>query len=66
MKKPKSWQKVWFWWEKLKDDPKEQWFMNIARSNRKGIDSSSWITANDVENILNFMERDGYKYYIDE
>jgi hypothetical protein len=66
MKKPKSWQKVWFWWERLKDDPKEQWFMNVARSNRKGIDPSSWVTANDIEDIFNFMERDGYKYYIDE
>lgn len=66
MKKPKSWQKVWFWWEKLQFEPKEQWFMNIAKSTRTGIEPSSWITANDIHSIFNFMERDGYKYYIEE
>lgn len=66
MKKPNSWKKVWFWWEKLKDDPKEQWFMNIAKSTRKDIEKSSWVTANDIENIFNLMERDSYKYYIEE
>ena len=25
MKKPRSWQKCWFWWE-----DKEQWFLNKA------------------------------------
>jgi hypothetical protein len=66
MKKPKSWQKVWFWWERLKHDPKEQWFMNIAKSTRTGVEQSSWITANDIDHMFNLMERDGYKYYKEE
>jgi len=66
MKKPKSWQKVWMWWEKDKNDPKEQWFMNIARSTRTGIEESVWITAKDVEHWIGYMDREGYKYHIDE
>lgn len=66
IKKPKSWQKVWMWWEKDKNDPKKQWFMNIARSSRNGVNESSWITANDVVDWLDYMERNGYKYYINE
>lgn len=66
MQKPKSWQKVWLWWEKNKDDPKEQWFMNIARSTKTGIEESSWIIAKNIEHWIDVMERDGYKYYIDE
>lgn len=66
MKKPKSWQKIWFWWEKDKNDPKEQWFMNIARSTRTGIEDSVWIIAKDIEHWTDQMEREGYKYHIDE
>jgi hypothetical protein len=66
MKKPKSWQKVWLWWEKDKNDPKEQWFMNVARSTRTGIEESSWIIAKDIEHWIGAMEREGYKYHIDE
>mgnify|MGYP003120910135 CR=1 FL=1 len=65
MKKPRSWQKCWFWWE-----DKDQWFLNKAYDQRKdGVvqpEESSWITANDLPNHLPFMERKGYKYYIDE
>lgn len=66
MKKPNSWQKVWMWWEKDKNDPKEQWFMNIARSTRTGIEESVWITARNIEHWIGYMERKGYKYHIDE
>jgi hypothetical protein len=66
IKKPKSWQKVWMWWERDKSDPKEQWFMNIARSTRTGIENSVWITAKDIEHWIGYMEREGYKYHIDE
>ena len=66
MKKPKSWQKVWFWWE----SKKEKWFLNKAFEKRtvgKVItDKSSWITARQMESHLDFMESQGYKYHIDE
>ena len=32
MKKPRSWQKCWFWWE-----DKEQWFLNKAYDQRKDV-----------------------------
>ena len=67
MKKPRSWQKVWFWWE-----DKDQWFLNKAYEERKsntidenGFMKSSWITAKDLPSHLPFMERKGYKYYIE-
>lgn len=66
MKKPKSWQKVWMWWEKDKNEPKEQWFMNIARSSKTSIDESVWISAKDIEHWIDHMEREGYKYYANE
>lgn len=66
MKKPKSWQKIWMWWEKDKNAPKEQWFMNIANSTRKGIDSSVWVIAKDIGPWIIQMEREGYKYHINE
>lgn len=64
MKKPKSWQKVWFWWERDSHKPDEQWFMNIAKSTRDGIDDSYWINANNIHSCIDQMERAGYKYYI--
>lgn len=66
MKKPKSWQKVWMWWEKDKNDPNEQWFMNIARSTKTGIDKSVWIIADNVSHWISYMEREGYQCYINE
>lgn len=66
MKKPRSWQKVWFWWEIDKENPKEFWFMNIAISTRQGIQNSSFIISKDVDSRLDLMESKGYKYYIDE
>lgn len=66
IKKPKSWQKVWLWWEKSKHNPKEQWFMNIAKTTRTATEPSTWIIASDIEDWFSHMERDGYKYYIDE
>ena len=66
MKKPKSWQRVWFWWQSKKD----KWFLNKAFDKRsKGkvtTEASSWITAKDMESHLSFMNRLGYKYHIDE
>ena len=66
MKKPRSWQRCWFWWE----DKKEKWFLNKAYDKRVDgrvePEPSVWITANDLESHLNFMERQGYKYYINE
>ena len=66
VKKPKSWQKVWFWWESKKD----KWFLNKAFDKRsKGkvtTEASSGITAKDMESHLSFMNRLGYKYHIDE
>jgi hypothetical protein len=66
IKKPKSWQKVWMWWEKDKSDPKEQWFMNIAVSTRTGVEESTWITAKQLNDWLDYRERQGYKFYADE
>jgi hypothetical protein len=40
--------------------------MNIARSTRTGIEESVWVTAKDIEHWIGFMEREGYKYHIDE
>ena len=63
MKKPRSWQKCWFWWE---DD--EQWFLNKAYDKRSdGLvepEPSVWITAKDMEHHMDHMQRQGYKYYI--
>ena len=66
MKKPRSWQKVWLWWERDNSQSNEPWFMNIARSTRDGIEKSSWITANDINLRLNYMESAGYKYHLNE
>jgi len=69
LRKPRSWQKVWYWWEIDKKDPTERWFMNIYRSDKKGkenFDQSNWITAKDLDTWLNHAEREGYKYYIHE
>lgn len=66
MKKPRSWQKVWFWWE----SKREKWFLNKAYDKREDgkviTESSVWITAKQMETHLDFMFRQGYKYYIDE
>lgn len=65
MKKPRSWQGVWFWWE-----DKDQWFLNKAYDKRTAgkvePEESAWITAKDMEQHFNYLERQGYKYYIDE
>jgi len=69
LRKPRSWQKVWYWWEINKKDPTERWFMNICLSNKRGketFDKSSWITAKELDTWLNHAEREGYKYYIHE
>jgi len=66
MKKPKSWQKIWFWWE----SKKEKWFLNKAAEKRAGgkviTEGSVWITAKQMKDHMDFMFRQGYKYYIDE
>ena len=66
VKKPKSWQKVWFWWE----DKKDKWFLNKAFDKRSDgrvePEPSVWITANQMPSHLDFMERQGYKYHTDE
>jgi|TARA_B110000483_G_scaffold198482_1_gene237705 hypothetical protein len=66
VKKPKSWQKVWFWWESKKD----KWFLNKAYEKREDgcivKEPSVFITAKQMESHLGFMERQGYKYHIDE
>ena len=66
MKKSRSWQKIWFWWE----SKREKWFLNKAYDKREDgqviVDKSVWITAKHMESHLSFMERQGYKYHIDE
>lgn len=66
MQKPKSWQKIWFWWE----SKREKWFLNKAHDKREGsrviVEKSVWITAEQMESDLKFMERRGYKYHIGE
>mgnify|MGYP001419902400 FL=1 len=66
MKKPRSWQKCWFWWE----DKKDKWFLNKAYDKREDgkviPEKSVWITAKQMESHLDFMVRQGYKYNIDE
>lgn len=68
LKKPRSWQKIWFWWEIDKEDPEERWFMNVSREERKKdpFENSSWITAKDLGGWLDMYERKGYQYYIHE
>jgi hypothetical protein len=65
MKKPRSWQRCWFWWE-----DKERWFLNKAYDKRKNgkvePEESVWITAKDMEHQCSFLERQGYKYFKDE
>jgi len=64
LQKPKSWQKIWYWWE-----DKDHWFMNVYKEEKKGsvnTGKSSWIIAKDLPNWLDMDERSGYKFYIDE
>ncbi len=65
MKKPRSWQRIWFWWE-----DKEQWFLNKAYDKRTAgkvePEPSVWITAKDLESHVKYLERQDYKYYTDE
>ena len=66
MKKPRSWQKVWFWWE----SKKEKWFLNKAFDKREDgrvePEPTVWITAKQMESHMDHMSRQGYKYHIDE
>jgi hypothetical protein len=66
MKKNRSWQKIWLWWEMDKANPNEQWFMNVAKSTKTGMEKPSWVIAKDIENWINALEKQGYKYHIDE
>jgi len=65
MKKPRSWQKIWFWWE-----DKDCWFLNKAYDKRKDgkvePEESVWITAKDMHHHCGHLERQGYKYFKDE
>jgi hypothetical protein len=65
MQKPKSRQKIWLWWEN-EGYTNNQWFMNIARSNKTGIEQSSLIIATYIDHWIDFKEREGYKYYSNE
>lgn len=63
--KPKSWQKIWYWWE----NPNDPWFMNVYKSKRNSglpLGKSNWIIAKDLDHWLDVDERSGYKFYIDE
>lgn len=63
--KPKSWQKIWYWWE----DPSEMWFMNVYKEEKKnslGPGKGSWIIAKDLDLWLDMDERSGHKFYIHE
>ena len=63
--KPKSWQKIWYWWE----DNSDTWFMNVYKEEKKGsllFKNSSWITKEDLHSRLTVDEKSGYKFYIDE
>jgi hypothetical protein len=66
IRKPKSWQKIWFWWE----SKKEKWFLNKAFEEREGgkviRGGAVWITAAQMDSHFDFMERQGYRYHIDE
>ena len=66
IRKPRSWQKIWLWWEKLDSHPDEQWFMNISKTSRNGKEPPVWVIATDLNHWLDAYERDGYKYYYDE
>jgi len=66
MRKPRSWQKIYFWWE----DNNEQWFMNQVYDIREDgqvkpdIKKGVWIIAKDLDHHIDTMERRGYKYYL--
>jgi hypothetical protein len=65
LKKPRSWQKIYFWWEDA-----EQWFMNkvydarIDGSVKPDYGKGVWIIAKDLHLHLDSMDKQGYKYYL--
>lgn len=64
LKKPKSWQRIYLWWE-----DSDHWFLNKAATKRsKGglkLEESVWITSNDLDRFISFAVRQGYEIYID-
>ena len=64
MQKPRSWQRIWFWYEILPYDKKEQWFMNISKGTKDKIPESIWMVPHTVNVWIDGLERKGYKYYI--
>jgi len=65
LQKPKSWQKIWYWWEDISD----MWFMNVYKEEKRGSSGpgkGSWIIAKDLDHWLDMDERSGYKFYIHE
>jgi hypothetical protein len=66
LRKPRSWQKIHFYWE----DKNEQWFMNKVYDIREDgqvkpdVSKGVWIIAKDLDHHIDTMEREGYKYYL--
>lgn len=64
LKKPKSWQRIYLWWENS-----ECWFLNKAfskktKNSKIDLEKSSWITSNDLDNFISFSVRQGYEIYL--
>jgi len=64
LKKPKSWQRIYLWWE-----DSEHWFLNKAATKRSNgglkLEESVWITSNDLDKFISFAVRQGYEIYVD-
>lgn len=64
LKRPKSWQRIYLWWE-----DSERWFLNKAYTKRtKGgfkLDESVWINTNGLDSFISFAVRQGYEIYVD-
>lgn len=64
LKKPKSWQKIYLWWE-----DRDRWFLNKAYSKRSKnglqLEKSVWITTDGLDSFILFAVREGYEIYID-
>ncbi len=65
LKRPKSWQRIYLWWE-----DSERWFLNKAYTKRtKGgfkLEESVWINTNELDSFISFAVRQGYEIYVDD
>jgi len=61
-KKDRSYQKIYMWLESKSDG----WFINIETELKNKKNDSIWITKKQLQDKLNFLNRENYKFYLDE